>query len=112
MQSKTFWVGDRPAGTWAIQVRDQKSGEVQNLGGFTTAKVILIDPQNKQVAIPADHVAITNSDQGIVTFLWPQQSLFTKAGRYVMQVEISGNSSLRRTTEQVILVKELGGVTN
>jgi hypothetical protein len=112
MQSKTFWVGDRPAGTWAIQVRDQKSGEVMGLGGFTTARVILLDPQNKSVEIPADHVAITNADQGIVTFLWPQESLFTRPGRYVMQVELSSNNNQRRTTEQVILVKELGGVTN
>jgi subtilisin-like proprotein convertase family protein len=52
MQSKTFWVGDRPAGTWAIQVRDQKSGEVMSLGGFTTAKVLLVDPQNKLVGYP------------------------------------------------------------
>jgi hypothetical protein len=112
MQSKTYWVGDRPSGTWAFQVRDQKSGEVMSLGGFTTAKVLLVDPQNKLVAIPDNHVAITNPDQGIVTFLWPQQSLFTKPGRYVMQVELSSINNQRRTTEQVILVKELGGVTN
>jgi hypothetical protein len=112
MQSKTFWVGDRPAGTWAIQVRDQKSGEVMSLGGYTTAKVYLLDPQNKAVEIPSDHVAISNAAQGIVTLLWPQQTLFAKPGRYIMQVELSGTSTVRRTTEQIILVKELGGVTN
>lgn len=112
MQSKTFWVGDRPVGTWAIQVRDQKNGEVMAIGGFTTAKVILLDPQNKVVDVPADHVKITNADQGIVTFLWPQASLFTKPGRYVFQVELSSVNNQRRTTEQVIMVKQLGGVTN
>jgi hypothetical protein len=112
MQSKTYWVGDRPAGTWAIQVLDQKSGVVQSLGGYTTAKVLLLDPLNRVVDIPDDHVAITNPDQGIVTFLWPQESLFTKAGRYIMQVQLSGASAVRTTTEQVILVRELGGVIN
>jgi hypothetical protein len=67
--------------------------------------------RTSSLAIP-DNVAITNPDQGIVTFLWPQQSLFTKPGRYVMQVELSSINNQRRTTEQVILVKELGGVTN
>ena len=112
MQSKTFWVGDRPAGAWAIQVRDQKSGQVVSLGGFTTAKVYLLDPSNEVVEIPASNVTISVSEEGIVTFLWPSESLFTKAGRYVMQLELSGPNAIRRTTEQVILVKALGGVTN
>jgi hypothetical protein len=112
MQSKTYWVGDRPAGTWNIQVLDQKTGEVQNLGGYTTAKVILLDPKNNKVEIPDTNAVISNPTLGIVTFAWPSESLFTKPGRYVMQVELSGINSTRRTTEQVILVKELGGVTN
>jgi hypothetical protein len=112
MQSKTFWVGDRPAGAWAIQVRDQKSGEAVSLGGFTTAKVYLLDPMNESIEIPQSYVTISALEQGVVTFLWPQQSLFTKPGRYVMQLELSGPNSTRRTTEQTILVKALGGVTN
>lgn len=112
MQTKNFWVGDRPAGAWVFQVLDEKTGVAQNLTGFTSASVLFLDPQNKPVDIPSANVIITDSANGKVTFLWPDVSLFTMPGRYVMQLQLDNATTSRKTTVQEILVKKLGGVTN
>lgn len=112
MQSKNYWVGDRPAGSWTFQILDQKTGQVQDLGGYTAAQVTLIDPQNKPVDLLDSNCYISNASQGQVTFVWPSTSLFTKAGRYLIQLEVSSPSVTRTTTVQDILVRKLGGVVN
>jgi hypothetical protein len=109
---KNYWVGDRPQGNWVFQVLDQKTGVVQSLTAFTTAKVRMMDPRNKEIVIPDLATVITDPANGLVTFTWPQESLFTKPGRYVVQLELSNTNSTRSTTVQDILVRELGGVTN
>jgi hypothetical protein len=111
MQIKNYWVGDRPAGAWTFQVLNQRTGAPEPLTSFSQARVILVDSDNNVIDIPTDNVGITDSASGLVTFLWPQQSLFTKPGRYVMQLELGGGLAIRRTTVQEILVRELGGVT-
>ena len=112
MQSKNYWVGDRPAGTWVFQVLDQNTGEVVNLSGYQTATVTVLDPRNKAVSIPANSAVISSPIDGQVTFFWPTDSLFTRPGRYVMQLELDSGTALRKTTVQEILVRQLGGVTN
>lgn len=112
MQTKNYWVGDRPAGSWTFQVLDQKTGDVQTLAGFTSAKVLMLDPQNKTIDIPDIAASIVDPANGLVSFAWPTESLFTKEGRYVVQLELSGANVTRRTTVQDILVRKLGGVIN
>lgn len=112
MQTKIYWVGDRPAGTWVFQVLDQKTGAVQDLTGYTSASVTMLDPKNKAVTIPSGSAVITDPVNGKVTFFWPTTSLFDKPGRYVMQLELDSGTATRKTTVQEILVRELGGVTN
>lgn len=111
METKTYWVGDRPGGAWFFQVRDQKTGLPYNLNGLTAVRAIMLDSDNREVVFPEDNAAITDSTQGLVNFVWPSESVFEKPGRYVMQLEFTGGNTTRRTTVQEIHVKALGGVT-
>lgn len=111
MNVKNYWVGDRPAGSWTFQILNQKTGEPEDLTPFTEAKVIFVDSDNNQHEFAEEHVAITSAPSGLVVFVWPQESLFTKPGRYVTQVELRGDRAIRKTTVQEILVREIGGVT-
>lgn len=112
MQTKNYWVGDRPAGTWVFQVLDQTTGAVLDLSGYTSAQVTVLDPRNKAVDIPDNSARISDGPNGQVTFFWPSVSLFDRPGRYVMQLELDSGTALRKTTVQEILVRQLGGVTN
>lgn len=109
--TKTYYVGDRPGGSWLFRVLDQRTGEPFNLAGFTTVRAVMLDSDNNEVVFPAENSAITDAAAGRVTFLWPSESVFTKPGRYVMQLEFSSPSATRRTTVQDILVRDMGGVT-
>lgn len=112
MQTKNYWVGDRPAGTWIFQVLDQTTGAVVDLSGYTSATVTILDPRNKAVTIPSGSALISSPTEGQVTFFWPTDSVFDRPGRYVMQLELDSGTALRKTTVQEILVRQLGGVTN
>jgi hypothetical protein len=111
MQIKNYWVGDRPGGAWTFQVLNQRSGAPESLATFRTARVVMVDSDNNRIEFPTDNVAISDPANGVVTFLWPDGSPFPKAGRYVIQLELENTTTLRRTTVQEILVRELGGVT-
>jgi hypothetical protein len=111
MQIKNYWVGDRPAGSWTFQVLNQRTGLPEDLTAYSTAKVIFVDSDNNLIDIPEDNVAITSVTTGLVVFVWPQESLFTKPGRYEVQLELRGPRAIRKTTVQEILVREIGGVT-
>lgn len=112
MQTKNYWVGDRPAGTWVFQILDQNTGLALDLSGYQKATVTMLDPRNKAVTIPDGSAIISSASEGQVTFFWPNVSLFDKPGRYVMQVELDSGTAVRKTTVQEILVRQLGGVTN
>lgn len=112
MQTKNYWVGDRPSSSWTFQVLDQKTGAVQSLAGFTSAKVLMLDPSNKPVTIADTATVITDAANGLVTFTWPSESLFTKPGNYIVQLELDSGTATRKTTVQDILVRKLGGVVN
>lgn len=111
METKTYWVGDRPGGAWFFKVLDQKSGAPYNLTGFTQVRAVMLDSDNREVTFPADNAAITDAATGSVTFLWPDESVFDEAGDYVMQLEFVGTGSTRRTTVQHIRVQEIGGAS-
>lgn len=111
MQIKTFWVGDRPDPVWFFEVRDQNTGDPYNLTGFTSVTAVMLDTDNREVVFPADNTAIIDAASGRVNFLWPTESVFTKPGRYVMQLKFMGGSAVRRTTVQEFNIKALGGVT-
>lgn len=111
MQIKNYWVGDRPGGSWVFQVLNQRTGTPESLSGYTSVRVVMLGSNNEEIDIPAANVAVSNAASGIVTFLWPSESLFTKPGRYLLQLEFSSANATRRTTVQEILIRELGGVT-
>lgn len=111
MESKTYWVGDRPGPAWIFQVLDQRTGTPFNLGGFPNVKAVMVDTDNRRVEFPANNVAMTNPAEGVVTFLWPTESVLKRPGIYLLQLEFSGLNGTRRTTVQEIKVKALGGVT-
>lgn len=106
----TFYTGENPGGTWRFQVRNMKTGEVESLASFHTARVVILDPGNNVLEFPAENSLITNAVNGEVTFLLPAVSPFTRPGYYVVQVELIGNSAIRKTSVLDILVKETGGV--
>lgn len=111
MEVKNYYVGDRPGSSWTFQVLDERSGAPYNLAGFTRVRTIMKDSDNREVAFPDDNTAISDVTTGEVTFLWPTESVFTKPGYYVLQLEFSSPSATRKTTVQEIRVKTLGGVT-
>lgn len=111
MNIKNYWVGDRPGGSWTFQVLNQKTGEPEDLTSYNAAKVIFVDSDNDLTEFSTENVAITGPTAGLVTFAWPQVSLFTKPGRYAVQVELRSAQAVRKTTVQEILVREIGGVT-
>lgn len=110
MEIKTYWVGDRPGPAWIFQVLDERSGTPFNLTRFPNVKAVMVDTDNRRVEFPADNAAITNQTEGIVTFLWPTESVLNRPGIYLLQLEFSGTNGTRRTTVQEIRVKALGGV--
>lgn len=110
MEIKTFYVGERPGGAWVFQIRNNKTGVPEVLSSFHTARVLLLDSDNELVELPEENTVITDPLNGEVTFFWPNESLFTEPGYYVMQLELISDSSMRKTTVQDILVKTLGGV--
>lgn len=111
MQIKNYWVGDRPGGSWTFQVLNQKTGSPEDLTPYTVAKVLFVDSDNNVKEFGDENVVITSNSEAFVAFAWPQESLFTKPGRYVVQLELRGTSSVRKTTVQEINVREIGGVT-
>jgi hypothetical protein len=111
MQIKNYWVGDKPGGNWVFEVLDQRSGLPVNLAVYSQAKVVMMDSDNNRIEFPTANVVITDPVNGIVNFAWSNADPFTKAGRYVVQLELSTASVLRKTTVQEILVREIGGVT-
>lgn len=111
METKTYWVGDRPGGSWLFTVLDQHTGTPFNLSGFTGVRAILLDSENREYVFPDSQVSISNAGNGEATVTWPNESLFTRPGRYVMQMEFSSATATRRTTVQEILVRKMGGVT-
>jgi hypothetical protein len=111
MQIKNYWVGDRPAGSWTFQVLNQRTGLPEDLTSYTSARVIFVDSDNGLIEFGSDNVAITSVTSGLVVFVWPQESLFNKPGRYAVQLELRGLRAIRKTTVQEILVREIGGVT-
>lgn len=111
MNVKNYWVGDKPAGTWTIQVLNQRTGDPEDLSNFTEAKVLIVDSDNNVLTFGLHYVVITGAPTGLVTFLWPSESVFTKPGRYAVQLELRGVNAVRHTTVQEILVREIGGVT-
>lgn len=111
MELETYFVGEKPGGTWTFQVLNQKTGTPENLAVFNSARVIMLDSDNNEVELAADSAVISNPASGIVAFVWPSESVFTKPGRYVMQIELSSGVALRKTTVQEILVKKMGGIT-
>lgn len=110
MLEKTFWVGDRPTGSTVFQIRNQTTGVPEVLTSFHTARTLILDSDDNLLEFPEENTVITNAVEGLVTFFWPSESIFTKSGRYLMQVELEGNTITKRTTVQHILIKSLGGV--
>jgi hypothetical protein len=111
MQIKNFWVGEQPGGNWTFTVLDQRSGNPVDLTQFNNVLAVLMDSDNVRHEYPGN-AAIADAVGGLVTFAWPGPgSPFNKAGRYQIQLELSNNRAVRKTTVQEILVREIGGVT-
>ncbi len=111
METKTYWVGDRPGGSWTFSVLNERTGLPENLVGYTRARVKMLGSDNEEIVIPDENVSISGPQNGEVIFLWPTESVFTKSGRYVLQLELSSATQTRRTSVQEILVRSLGGVS-
>lgn len=110
MEIKTHWVGDRPQ-PWFLQILDDKSGDPFNMTGFTSARIIMKDTDNRETVFSGENVVMNNITGGEVRLFWPADFEFERAGRYVLQLELSGNGVVYKTSTQEILVRELGGVT-
>lgn len=108
MEIKNHWVGDIPR-PWFIQVRDQESGLPMPLTGFTTVRAVMRGSDNEEIVFDGDNIGVTSAVLGEIRIIWPPESVFTKPGRYVLQVELVGTGAAYKTTVQEINVKQLGG---
>lgn len=109
MDSKIYWVGEKPGGRITVTVLDA-AGNPANLNSFTGVRLRMLDTDNNEVAIGDTNTDFVNKTAGTVTFAWPTtRSLFEKAGEYLLQLELSTASAKRYTSVQSILVKEFGG---
>lgn len=111
METKTYYVGDRPGGSTVFTVLNQRTGFVEDLSNYTTARVLFLDSDNRLIELDDINTDISDAANGEVTFLWPNESIFTKPGRYVLQIELSSGSARRSTTVQDYLIREHGGIT-
>jgi hypothetical protein len=106
---KTFYVGERPGGSTRFRILSE-AGVPESLASYTQARVLMLDSDNREVEFPNENTEISDPIGGVVTFLWPSESVFKKAGYYVLQVELIGASATRKTSVLDIHVKRLGGV--
>lgn len=111
MLEKTVFVGDRPEGQTTFEIRNQNSGVVESLTSFHTARVFILDSDDNVLEFPDENTVIFSAAEGLVRFFWPSESVFTKPGRYLLQVRLEGNTIVRSTTMFHIICKpSLGGV--
>lgn len=109
MAISQYWVGQVPARPIAIDVRGS-DGRAINLSSYTDFRVIVLGSDNEEVDITGSTLSTAGAAQGRFVFRWPEgESVFTKEGDYLLQLELSGGGYKDYTTEHNIKVRRLGG---
>lgn len=109
MDTEVYWVGQVPGRPMIITVLDS-DGDAVNLNGYTTVRLRMLDTDNNSVDLPEALTTVADANNGRVLFSWPEKSIFTEAGEYVLQLELRTPTSRNFTSVQPIIVKEFGGV--
>lgn len=109
MDTEVYWVGQIPGRPLIITVLDQ-DGDPVNLNGYTVVRLRMLDSHNSEVDLPEALTEVADANNGRVLFNWPDESIFTGPGEYVLQLELRTPTSKNYTTVQPIIVKEFGGV--
>lgn len=108
MQISQYQVGQRPLRPLAIRVNDT-AGRPVDLSFYDTFNVRLVDNKNEDVELGNAELQTGGARLGRFTFIWPtDRSLFSEAGDYLLQLELSGTGHRDFTTAHHIRVRELG----
>lgn len=109
MKISHYQVGQKPLRPLAIQVNDPQ-GNPADVSYYENYTVKLIGSDNEEVNLADATLQTGGARTGRFTFVWPTTtSLFTKAGDYLLQLELSGAGARDFTTAHHIRVREIGG---
>jgi hypothetical protein len=109
MNISQYQVGQKPFRPLAITVNDS-AGRPVDLSFYDDYTVRLIGSDNEEVDLGNGELQTAGARQGRFTFVWPtNKSLFSKAGDYLLQLELSGDGHRDFTTAHNIRVREIGG---
>ena len=102
-----FVAGSVPVEPLAITVQDE-NGKARNLSSYTGAALLFSGPDG--VLRTGGTAAITNAASGVVTFTWPETTLFDVPGDYRMALKLTASSGADYTTAvRVVVTRGLEG---
>lgn len=109
MAISQYWVGQIPARPISIDVRDSE-GRAINLSSYSEFNVILLGSDNEEIDLRDSELNTAQAASGRFIFRFPSdRSVFEKAGRYLLQLELRSPTARDYTTEHHIKVRQLGG---
>lgn len=92
-----FFVGQIPAEPMVLTVVDA-SGQAIDLSDYDAAEVTIVNSSGVAVDQGDGFTAITAPLAGQVQFVWPSTSIFTVAGDYKYQLELTATGNVRDLT--------------
>jgi hypothetical protein len=109
MEIYEYNVGDIPSPI-AIDVRDRLGRPVNCAALYTNYEVVMLDSRDQPVDLSGSSLDSSAAQLGRFIFTWPNKSLFTRRGDYVLQLRLSGNGKVEHTTAATLRVFQLGKV--
>lgn len=105
-----YEVGQIPSRPLVVALKDE-NGQPLSLSVYDTVRFRMKGSSNEDVDLSLGDVQVMDRVQGRVALHFPKtHSVFTKAGDYVFDLELVGNSARDYTTTGVIRVTKLGGI--
>ena len=103
-----YWVDQIPDRPLSIQIQDSE-GSPLDLTVYNTYTFKMLGSRNEEINLTGHSIIQTSLFEGKITFVWPtDRSLFTEAGDYILQLQLSGTGKKDFTNTHTIRVRELG----
>lgn len=87
--NKTYYKSQTPVETITFTVKDERS-IVRNLTAYTGATVLIAGPDG--VLRTGGTATITNAANGVVTFTFPNTTMFDVVGDYAVQLKLTNGT--------------------